>query len=209
MIGFFFDRCRSHFDVDCHRVSSGGTETRRLQIRHRFDEPRVSETGKYGRKKTFRLAFYESERKIHFKIVFQREIRSDLENDRQNGDFPQIDPKYAKKIEAVVRKAPKVGKDRPDDDAAQGDETSCPYCDKPVPVLDLTCNNCKSNLPFCIVTVSVYSIRERKRIHSFDWLYLLKHSTTLQNFLKFSRISRTLLKYFKTFSSLLERSKIF
>jgi len=124
-------------------VSSGGPATRRLQIRHRFDEPRVSETGKCGKKTISSVIF--------------RVLTRNLENDRQNGDIPQIDPKYAKKIEAVVRKAPKVAKDgdhRPDD-AAQRDETSCPYCDKPVPVLDLTCNNCKSNLPFCIVTVSV------------------------------------------------------
>lgn len=65
-----------------------------------------------------------------------------------------IDPKYSKKIEAVVRKPPKNTKDGD----IVGDPieplTSCPYCDSMLPESEMTCSNCKNNIPFCIVTVS-------------------------------------------------------
>lgn len=65
-----------------------------------------------------------------------------------------IDSKYAKKIEAVVRKPPKGGKD----DEISGDPpeplTPCPYCTNVLPETEVYCNNCKNNIPFCIVTVS-------------------------------------------------------
>lgn len=64
-----------------------------------------------------------------------------------------VDPKYAKKIEAVVRKPPKNGKTG----EPQGDPpealTPCPYCDKLLPETELICNVCTRNIPFCIVTV--------------------------------------------------------
>lgn len=65
-----------------------------------------------------------------------------------------VDPKYAKKIEAVVRKPPKNGKDS----ESYGDPieplTPCPFCDKMLPETQLLCSTCASNIPFCIVTVS-------------------------------------------------------
>lgn len=65
----------------------------------------------------------------------------------------QIDAKYAKKIEAVVRKPPKIGKDGEKVLDPAEMLTSCPFCDSNLPETEVTCNNCKSNIPFCIVTV--------------------------------------------------------
>lgn len=61
-----------------------------------------------------------------------------------------IDSKYARKIEAVVRKPPKSGKD------GEGDPiealTPCPYCENLLPETEINCSSCKNNVPFCIVT---------------------------------------------------------
>ncbi|KAL1509542.1 hypothetical protein ABEB36_004257 [Hypothenemus hampei] len=65
----------------------------------------------------------------------------------------QVDPKYTKKIEAVVRKPPRNGKGDGEDISDPLEEnTPCPYCEKLLPETEMTCNNCKNNLPFCIVT---------------------------------------------------------
>lgn len=68
-----------------------------------------------------------------------------------------VDPKYSKKIEAVVRKPPKMGKDG--ETIGDPDEplTSCPYCENVLPETEMVCNSCKNNIPFCIVTVSFYT----------------------------------------------------
>lgn len=63
----------------------------------------------------------------------------------------QIDAKYIKKIEAIVRKAPKGIKDEADDEQ---DAMSCPVCDARLPVMEVTCYQCKITLPICIATVS-------------------------------------------------------
>ncbi|XP_041973460.1 WD repeat-containing protein 19 [Aricia agestis] len=55
-----------------------------------------------------------------------------------------IDPKYAKKIESVVRHG--VRGPPPADVAA------CARCDAPVPVAALTCARCETDLPFCLAT---------------------------------------------------------
>ncbi|CAH0560259.1 unnamed protein product [Brassicogethes aeneus] len=59
-----------------------------------------------------------------------------------------IDQKYAKKIEAVVRKPPRNGE--------CGDRVEplspCPYCENMVPETEIDCNGCKNHIPFCIVT---------------------------------------------------------
>lgn len=63
-----------------------------------------------------------------------------------------IDSKYAKKIEGVVRKAPKNGKNgEPLGDPLEA-LTPCPYCGSMLPETDIFCSNCKLNIPFCIVT---------------------------------------------------------
>lgn len=64
-----------------------------------------------------------------------------------------IDPKYAKKIEAVVRKPPKNGKTDEGYTDPTEVSTPCPYCDKLLPETQLICNVCTKNIPFCIVTV--------------------------------------------------------
>ncbi|XP_060531606.1 WD repeat-containing protein 19 isoform X2 [Cylas formicarius] len=70
-----------------------------------------------------------------------------------NPDYrKQIDPKYAKKIEAVVRRPPKNGKEGGDTGDPVEPSTPCPFCEKSLPESDVTCGNCKSTLPFCIVT---------------------------------------------------------
>ncbi|WKY01556.1 hypothetical protein Q1695_015511 [Nippostrongylus brasiliensis] len=57
----------------------------------------------------------------------------------------KIDAKYKKKIEAFVRRAEKA------DDV---DETRppCPHCSHPVLETVLACDNCKSTIPYCVVT---------------------------------------------------------
>jgi WD repeat-containing protein 19 len=63
-----------------------------------------------------------------------------------------VDVKYAKKIEAVVRKPPKSGKDgEPAGDPAEP-SSPCPYCENLLPETEVNCNSCKNNIPFCIVT---------------------------------------------------------
>ncbi|XP_023012404.2 intraflagellar transport protein Oseg6 isoform X1 [Leptinotarsa decemlineata] len=63
-----------------------------------------------------------------------------------------IDAKYSKKIEAVVRKPPKNGKDgEPISDPVEP-LTPCPYCENMLPETEVTCSSCKNNIPFCIVT---------------------------------------------------------
>ncbi|GBP76948.1 WD repeat-containing protein 19 [Eumeta japonica] len=58
---------------------------------------------------------------------------------------PQIDAKYVKKIESVVRHAVR--------EAAPAEPTApCPQCSAPVPIADLHCTHCKLLLPFCLAT---------------------------------------------------------
>lgn len=63
----------------------------------------------------------------------------------------QIDQKYAKKIEAIVRKAPNGIKDA--EDAYQDESQPCPICEGNLQIMELTCHQCKTNLPMCIATV--------------------------------------------------------
>eukprot|EP00105_Crassostrea_gigas_P017572 XP_011435397.1 PREDICTED: WD repeat-containing protein 19-like [Crassostrea gigas] len=55
-----------------------------------------------------------------------------------------IDLKYKKKIEMIVRK--------PDKTEEEEALTSCPYCSFQLPETALMCPECKNNLPYCIVT---------------------------------------------------------
>lgn len=63
----------------------------------------------------------------------------------------QIDQKYAKKIEAIVRKAPNGIKDA--EDSYQNETKPCPICDCNLQIMELSCHQCKTNLPMCIATV--------------------------------------------------------
>ncbi|XP_064636625.1 WD repeat-containing protein 19-like isoform X3 [Lineus longissimus] len=56
----------------------------------------------------------------------------------------QIDLKYKKKIEAIVRKPDKTEEEEPN--------TPCPYCGFHLPETELTCPECKNNIPFCTIT---------------------------------------------------------
>lgn len=62
----------------------------------------------------------------------------------------QIDGKYAKKIESVVRKAPKGIKDFKDD--LEDETMECPICNMNLPNMEVLCFNCKTTLPICIAT---------------------------------------------------------
>ena len=87
----------------------------------------------------------------------------------------QIDPKYAKKIESIVRKAPKNikqlndfdeesitnGRSNDDDDddvqvakrKSTNDESSpCPFCNNNLNNMEVSCFQCKNTLPICIAT---------------------------------------------------------
>ncbi|XP_066931056.1 WD repeat-containing protein 19-like isoform X2 [Clytia hemisphaerica] len=56
----------------------------------------------------------------------------------------QIDVKYKKKIEMIVRKPDKTEEEEPLD--------ACPFCSYPVPQTQLDCPECKQHLPYCVVT---------------------------------------------------------
>lgn len=91
----------------------------------------------------------------------------------------QIDPKYSKKIESIVRKAPKNIKQLNDfDDSSESaerngftddtdqdrddeikksttksnDSSPCPICNHSLQNMDVTCAQCKTTLPICIAT---------------------------------------------------------
>ncbi|KAK4886815.1 hypothetical protein RN001_003086 [Aquatica leii] len=69
----------------------------------------------------------------------------------QNPDYrKQVDVKYSKKIEGVVRKQPKNGKNGDSDVAEQ--LTPCPYCESLLAETEMYCDKCKNNIPFCIAT---------------------------------------------------------
>ncbi|KAK7929442.1 hypothetical protein WMY93_005837 [Mugilogobius chulae] len=55
-----------------------------------------------------------------------------------------IDPKYRKRIETMVR--------RPDTSEVEEETTPCPFCGFQLPQNDLLCISCKNNLPYCIAT---------------------------------------------------------
>ncbi|XP_004564353.3 WD repeat-containing protein 19 isoform X1 [Maylandia zebra] len=55
-----------------------------------------------------------------------------------------IDTKYRKKIEAMVR--------RPDKSELEEETTPCPFCGFQLPQNELLCISCKNNLPYCIAT---------------------------------------------------------
>ncbi|KHJ89415.1 hypothetical protein OESDEN_10760 [Oesophagostomum dentatum] len=57
----------------------------------------------------------------------------------------KIDAKYKKKIEVFVRRSEKG-------DDPEEVRLPCPHCAYPVPETMLTCDNCKSTIPYCIVT---------------------------------------------------------
>ncbi|CAG0902490.1 unnamed protein product, partial [Darwinula stevensoni] len=58
-----------------------------------------------------------------------------------------IDPKYRKKIEAIVRRPPRDGVGQEEEP-----KTPCPACSYPIAETGLDCSQCKNHLPFCIVT---------------------------------------------------------
>ena len=58
-----------------------------------------------------------------------------------------IDPKYKKKIEAIVRKP---SREKEEEEL----RSPCPQCGNLVYQSELDCDSCKNTLPFCIVTVS-------------------------------------------------------
>ncbi|XP_071315895.1 WD repeat-containing protein 19-like isoform X2 [Trachinotus anak] len=56
----------------------------------------------------------------------------------------KVDPKYRKKIEAMVR--------HPDTLELEQETTPCPFCGLQLPQYELLCIFCKNNLPYCIAT---------------------------------------------------------
>lgn len=85
----------------------------------------------------------------------------------------QIDQKYAKKIEGIVRKAPNGIKDAKD--TYQDEAQQCPICECNLQIMELTCYQCKTNLPMCIATVITFFCACVERSHpilnDFDLIY--------------------------------------
>lgn len=67
----------------------------------------------------------------------------------------QIEPKYSKKMEGVVRKPPR-GKDNKLAVDPPENTSPCPFCDYYLPDTQLNCSQCKNNIPFCIATVLTF-----------------------------------------------------
>lgn len=59
-------------------------------------------------------------------------------------DRNQIDLKYKKKIEMIVRKPDKTEEEEPC--------SPCPYCGFQLSESELLCPECKGNIPYCIIT---------------------------------------------------------
>ena len=57
----------------------------------------------------------------------------------------QIDQKYRKKMETIVR--------RPDRTQEEEPKTECPFCSNLVTETNLQCNECKSSISYCIASV--------------------------------------------------------
>ncbi|KAK6976293.1 WD repeat-containing protein 19 [Biomphalaria glabrata] len=55
-----------------------------------------------------------------------------------------IDLKYKRKIEMIVRKPDKTEEEEP--------LTPCPFCGFQIPETELLCSDCKNNIPYCVVT---------------------------------------------------------
>ena len=72
----------------------------------------------------------------------------------------QIDPKYKKKFEALVRK--------PEKSEVEEEFSPCPHCHQRVPDYDLLCSSCQLALPYCIVTVrrsnGIFSIEDETSV---------------------------------------------
>lgn len=60
----------------------------------------------------------------------------------------QIDEKYKKKIEGIVRKAPKNLKEEEDG----VDSSPCPVCDTKLRSMEVNCYQCKETLPICVAS---------------------------------------------------------
>uniref|UniRef100_A0A915DYX9 WD repeat-containing protein 19 n=1 Tax=Ditylenchus dipsaci TaxID=166011 RepID=A0A915DYX9_9BILA len=58
----------------------------------------------------------------------------------------KIDEKYKRKIETVVRKSDRNSTD------IEMKRTPCPMCQAPVEEFSLSCSECKSSIPYCVVT---------------------------------------------------------
>ena len=56
----------------------------------------------------------------------------------------EIDEKYKKRIEGIIRKPQKIEE--------SPILTPCPYCETPVAESELQCDSCRNILPYCIVT---------------------------------------------------------
>lgn len=61
-----------------------------------------------------------------------------------------LDSRYAKKIESIVRKAPKGIKEFRDE--VDDETTECPICNTNLGNMEISCTGCKSTLPICIAT---------------------------------------------------------
>ncbi|KAI1286712.1 WD repeat-containing protein 19 [Halotydeus destructor] len=66
----------------------------------------------------------------------------------------QIDPKFKRKIETLVRKSAGVKRDINDNENEPdgGSASPCPFCSKELPEIELNCTGCKNTIPFCIAT---------------------------------------------------------
>lgn len=87
----------------------------------------------------------------------------------------QIDPKYAKKVESIVRKAPKNIKQLNDFDevieneneengedgdvkeekrrpSTKDDSSPCPMCNNNLNYMEVNCSQCKTTIPICIAS---------------------------------------------------------
>ena len=62
----------------------------------------------------------------------------------------QIDVKFKKKIETLVRKSGGVLKEN--DSESSDTLTACPFCDNELIDTELSCLNCRNTIPFCIAT---------------------------------------------------------
>jgi len=88
-----------------------------------------------------------------------------------------IDARYKKKIEAIVRRPDKTDEEEP--------QSPCPYCNNNFGDMELVCPNCNNNVPYCVVT-GAHMSRE-----SFSCCPSCKHPALIEEFLQFLSLEET------------------
>ena len=71
-----------------------------------------------------------------------------------------VNDNNSRKLPYLLRKPDKTEEEEPSD--------ACPYCEYLLPQTKLDCPDCKNNIPYCIITVSMQNVLEMYRLNTFN-----------------------------------------